>query len=222
MSDVGQWLFHQQRAMIETIVDEQAPTLATVNTVGATTVTLLDPLTGLARAGNVTVVGEMPGAGERVLVITLSDGEPVALRLASHAVPLVPSDFVTYLGNYLVTASGAQSSADTGSTTSTVNYSSAISVTMALPPGTWSVKAIGGLCIANTGGTANWLLSIDANNGTQRALSVVTEMQMIDDHSLGGIAGNRTITMGMWFKSSSAGTTSVRNPWLYAVGMRTA
>lgn len=117
----------------------------------------------------------------------------------------------------------AQSASDNPSTTSTVNYSNAATASVALGSGTWTVYVVGSVALTHsTGGTVNMLISIDGNNGTARSLAAnaTVHQHIASEHAITGRTG--TINVGVWFKSSTAGTTAARNPWAYVIAKRTA
>lgn len=89
MTATGQWLFWQQKEAIKNLIDQQAPTLAVVNSLsGNSRITVIDPLSGSVRPGTLQVFGTMPVVGERILLLTLSDGEQIATRLSTPVPPV--------------------------------------------------------------------------------------------------------------------------------------
>jgi hypothetical protein len=83
MSEIGQWLFQKQLATIKKELGDAAATLVTVDSLpSAGRITVLDPLTDAVKPGTIQVLGPMPVVGQRVLQLTLSDGEKVAVTLA--------------------------------------------------------------------------------------------------------------------------------------------
>jgi hypothetical protein len=117
----------------------------------------------------------------------------------------------------------AQSASDAASTTSTVNYSVGMSADIALPTGTWSLHVQGGLAMQHSAGsTVNMLVAIDGEDGTARSLAAnaSTHQTIVSEHQRTGRTG--TIACAVKFKSSAAGTTSARNPWLIIIARRTA
>lgn len=117
----------------------------------------------------------------------------------------------------------SQSASDNPSTTSTVNYSLAADIDITLGTGTWTVYAVGSVALTHSAGsTVNMLISIDGNNGTARSLSAnaTVHQHIASEHSVTGKTG--TVTVGVWFKSSAAGTTAARNPWLMIAARRTS
>lgn len=225
MGELSTFLWQKQKSSMESLLERSGPMLMTVATVGASTLTVTDPRTNSLDGAPIPWMGPKPAIGEEVLVFWLSGGARVALRAElMTGLPLLVGEAIEIdqLPDFLTVGVQAQSSADTSSTTSTVTYAQGQVLSLTLPVGTWNVKAVGGLLLRNTGGNANYLVSIDGDNGTQRTLSLATEMMVVDDHELGGIAGNRSINIGVWYKSSAAGTSSARGPWAMAVARRTA
>lgn len=118
---------------------------------------------------------------------------------------------------------GAQSTSDAASTTSTVNYSTAMTLSVPLPTGTWTVTATGGLqLIHSAGGNVNFQINVDGQAGTERTLSANASVHQsfVTNNEQTGRTG--TINVTVRFKSNAAGTTTARNPWLYVVARRTA
>jgi hypothetical protein len=119
----------------------------------------------------------------------------------------------------------AQSAADTASTTSTTTFATAQTLNLALPAGTWTVYALGGAMLQHSGGgSSNLQTVIDGNAGTARTLVMSSSAwtTTLDDHTRASVAGGRTITIEIQFKSSATGTTSSRNPFVIAIAQRTA
>jgi hypothetical protein len=81
MSELGQWLFAKQRDDMLRALDTRAARTGVAQTVTASQVAVTDPLSGGTETELLTVVGSLPAVGERVLIIPLSDGERVAMRL---------------------------------------------------------------------------------------------------------------------------------------------
>jgi hypothetical protein len=108
-------------------------------------------------------------------------------------------------------------------TTSTITYAVAMDHTVTLPTGTWTVKAIGGLSLIHSAsGTTLYRVSVDGQDSTARSMSVSSTIYQagIDDDSKVGLSGS--VHVYVHFRSSTAGTTSARNPWLFIVADRSA
>jgi hypothetical protein len=176
--------------------------------------------------------------GEDVYALALGDGQQLLVLVTlQNSVPTLYSldanlDVAGNIEAGAITGSSfnsphvqveAQSSSDAASTTSTVNYSTALTGVAALPSGTWSVHASGGVSLLHsTGGTVNMQIAIDGDLGTARSVSVDSSVyqQVISEHQLSGRTG--TINITVRFKSSTAGTTNSRNPWLIIIARRTS
>lgn len=109
-------------------------------------------------------------------------------------------------------------------TTSTVTYANAMDHTLVLPTGTWTVRALGGLnLIHSASGTALMRVSVNGQDSTARSmtnLSTTIYQTCVDDDSLGGMSG--TIHVYVQFRASTAGTVTVKNPFLWIHAERTA
>jgi uncharacterized Zn ribbon protein len=134
-------------------------------------------------------------------------------------------DTITITNNAsVVTVCDSASAASTASTTSTTVYATALSTNITLPAGTWTVNAIGGLlCTHSASGTVNVQTVIAGDAGTARAISGVSSSSpnmVVDNAVKGGQSG--TITCLIQYKSSTAGTTAAKNPWITIIAERTA
>lgn len=110
-------------------------------------------------------------------------------------------------------------------TTSVADYSTAFSMSVALPAGTWTVGAVGVVGAKHSAGNAvNIAVSIDGTDGTGRTPNCpAAEFRTVgDDGEKTGIAGGGSITVAIKFRSSSAGTTTVNHPILWVTATRTA
>lgn len=127
--------------------------------------------------------------------------------------------------NTPVWTAGSQDSANTASTTSTTTYSDAMSLTLALPAGTWEVLAFAWLKLRHSEASqANMQILVDGQAGAVRTQSVVSSgWEECWTHGVyPGIAGGRTITAKVQFKSGATGTTTADMPGLILVARRTA
>lgn len=170
--------------------------------------------------GTVFVVDNVAGeiqianANDLVMLTGVASGEKVRIDGATGA-----ATFVSV--NTPVIATLAQSGADAGSTTSTVTNSVAGDVVLTLPSGTWRVYAVGGVSLQHSaGGSARWALTIGGTEGTARtlAMSATVWANAVDDGEVAGLSGS--VTIAVEYRSSTAGTTSARNPWLIAIAKR--
>lgn len=182
--------------------------------------------------GKPVLLGTLQNAplGQLVLVDTVQVHGGQKLRLYSDAGVTLTAELDGATGaltaasfNSPVLDQLAQSSADTASTASTSTYATAADLALVLPAGTWRVQAMGGLALVHgAAGTSNWRIEIDGDGGTSRALALGAELQVVDDHVLSSVAGGRTVRVKVQYKSSTAGTSSARNPWVLAIASRTA
>lgn len=119
----------------------------------------------------------------------------------------------------------SQSASDTSSTTSTSTYSDACALNVALPAGTWNVKAMSFCGLKHSAGNnANIAAEVDGTLATARTLTCPSAdyRMCIDDANLGSLSGGGTKVVKTRFKSSDAGTTSANNPGLIVIATRTA
>jgi hypothetical protein len=217
MSELGQWLFQKEKAAIKAMLDMRAPRSGTVlSIVTSSHVTFTDAATGQPWPTAVPVIGQLPAVGERVLVLVVGDGSRVAIRAAAMQAILN-----TQAPDYVVADAMAQSSSNTASTTSTVNFSVAGTLSLALPPGTWRVAAIGGQMLKHSAGSASFQINIDGDQGQIETLALTIEGTAVSKHELAGVVGDRSIDINVRFRSSTAGTTNSRNPWAWATAVRT-
>jgi hypothetical protein len=122
---------------------------------------------------------------------------------------------------HVVTVS--QSTADTTSTTSTSVLQTAATTSVNLPTGTWTIKAIGGCQFTHSANaTALFQVTVGGTSGTARSMtfSSTVYMMAIDNAEVSSLSG--TVTVALEYRSSTAGTTSARNPWLMIIATRTS
>ena len=84
MSDLGQWLFLKQQETIKKLVDRSMPRTGVVQSLSATGVTVVDPLTGDTESEILVPAGFATAAGDRVIIVPLADGSRVTLPLGSN------------------------------------------------------------------------------------------------------------------------------------------
>lgn len=121
-----------------------------------------------------------------------------------------------------ITDAASASTSTTPSTSNVTTYQDALTLSLALPAGTWTVTAHGGLALSHSVNQANWRIEIDGNAPTGHTLSLVTEQQVMAAHRRTGVAGGRTIAIKVQMKSLTAGTTTARNPHVMVTAVRTA
>lgn len=124
-----------------------------------------------------------------------------------------------FIGKY--TASAATPS---DNTSSTVTYAVAADYTITLPAGTWKVHAIGGLSLIHSAsGTALMRVSVDGQDSTARSIASLSSTvygAAIDEDDKAGLTGSPHIYVH--FRSSTAGTTTARNPFLLVIAESSA
>ena len=184
-----------------------------------------DEVMVLPFGGSHIVVGEIERAipASRTLDAPLViEGGLTATGVTSSGV-LSATDIVGTSFNSPFIHTEAQSASDAASTTNTATYSEALVDPITLPAGTWTVYAIGSVALTHSaGGTANMLIDINGDNGTARAVAAhaTVHQHIASEHILSSQSG--TINVKVKFKSSTAGTTAARNPWLLVMAKRTA
>jgi len=92
---------------------------------------------------------------------------------------------------------------------------------LVLPTGTWTVRAVGGLAVYHSAGDAAWRIQIDGrDDNSGHALSVTSELSAVDDATVSGVAGGRTVPVRVQYRSAAGGTAFGRNPWVWVVATR--
>jgi hypothetical protein len=163
----------------------------------------LDSTTGFA-VGEYVIVGEVMGRGSE-----LSRTRVVLGRMGASSASII----VDVESNQTAT---------TPNTSSVVTFANAISLSMALPAGTWTVTASGDLLLSHNSNRGSWRVEIDGNAPAEHTLSMVTEDRFAATHKRVGLVGSRTITVNLQYKSFDAGTTTARNPRIEVKAVRTA
>ena len=120
----------------------------------------------------------------------------------------------------VISVADSQATSSTPTTSSTATYADAITVTVALPAGTWAVAAEGSLLMSHNVSQASWRIEIDGNASSPHTLSMVTEERFAAAHRVASVTGGRTIAVKVQFRSFTAGTTSARNPMLSVTAVR--
>ncbi len=123
----------------------------------------------------------------------------------------------------------SQASSDTASTSSTVNLSVAIQVSLTLGDGTagdgtWDVFANGSVALRNSAGVvAKVAVGIDGNDGlehTTPVLDTTLYTRCAASHERTGLTGNRSILVSVKFRSNTANTTFAANPEITVIAKR--
>lgn len=153
--------------------------------------------------GNYVMVGEVIGRGSNA-----SSTRVVIGKRGANSPPVVSEV-------------KSQSTADTASTASVTTYANAMTLAVVLPSGTWAVMASGSVLLSHSVNQGSWRIEIDGDAPSPETLSMVTEERFAASHKLAGVAGNRTIQVRVQYRSSTAGTTSARNPSLTVTAIRT-
>lgn len=111
------------------------------------------------------------------------------------------------------------------STTSTTVFSTAMTMSMTLPAGTWTVYALGWLGVRHSAsGAVRFAVSVDDTEGTARTPDGPSSgfRTIEDDATIAGVSGGRSIDIDLLFRSQDTGTTTVNNPAAIAIAKRTA
>lgn len=111
------------------------------------------------------------------------------------------------------------------STTSTSTYSVAMTMEIVLPLGTWTIHAVGLLGVRHSAaGAVRVAVAIDGSDGTSRTPDGPSSgfRTVMDDATISGVSGGRTVNVEIKFRSVDAGTTTVNNPALIAIATRTS
>lgn len=130
------------------------------------------------------------------------------------------------VNSVVVTEHGSQDSADTSSTASTTIYSTAITRSITLPAGTWTVRANGWITLIHSASLkATYRVKVDGTAGTAMVtenLSATLYSMWGDIGSKSGIVGPGAFDVVLEYHSSGAGTTSASNCLLWIAATRTA
>jgi hypothetical protein len=122
----------------------------------------------------------------------------------------------------------AQSSADTASTTNTGSTVVAASNAITLGVGKWAVIAMASVLLAHSAsGTVQISAAVESTEGTIRTVTNATattgvrcEAHISLVNEVDWIQGEQTLNIRARYCSSTAGTTSARNPSIYCVAKR--
>lgn len=168
--------------------------------------------------------GFTPQAGDMVTLIPMSGGGYTAM-------PLTPSSPREEAGHFhdaryaYVSRVSSQSTADTSTNASTVSYVTALTLTIALPTGSWTLAVVGGCgLIHSAASTANILIRSDGVDGSANVLTCPSgggEYRMcVADLTRTGRTG--TVDTLVRYKASAAGTVTANNPWIQVFAYRTS
>lgn len=155
-------------------------------------------------------------ANEANLLGLRADQDAIARALNDAAA----SDAPTFVNG------SSSSASSTASTTDTANFQDALSLVWSdLPDGVYDLVVVGSLLAAHSaGGSCNLRVQAGANNGTSYTLSVPNESpattRLYAVHVFSAVAVSGGLTAKVQYKSSTAGTTSARNPALLVLARR--
>ncbi len=118
----------------------------------------------------------------------------------------------------------ASAATPSDNTASTTVFAVAMQHTTVLPAGTWRCIALGGAAFAHSAaGTIVYRVSIngaDSGARTRDATSATLYATGVDNDEATGLSG--TIQTYIHFRSSTAGTTYAKNPWMMLIWERSA
>jgi hypothetical protein len=121
-----------------------------------------------------------------------------------------------------------QSASDTASTTNTATTVVAAATALTLGPGKWAVTVLVGMILAHsTSSTVGISAEIEGNEGTVRTVTNATatsgvrcEANISLTAEVNWLQGEQTLNLRARFRSSTAGTTSARNPSIIGYAKR--
>lgn len=174
------------------------------------------------------IAGPVPSVGDMVAIFPMDGGGYVAALLGVDTGTLyVPK---TDVSDVVRSVENSASSATTSSTTNTATAVDAISVTITLPAGTWSVLAHGSCAfatsVANGRATTNMLINGVAGAQKNSPLAVTANVSWVrgvnsDVQSV--VLGVQTvITCKFQYFAAQASTVSANNPQIIVLARRTA
>lgn len=113
----------------------------------------------------------------------------------------------------------SQSAADTANTTNTSTSVLALQLGVAVPRGTWLIKATGGIALlreAATPGQSYFAIEVegDEQNGFTLNIATADYQSVVCTRSVSGMPGDQNINIRMRYRSVTSGRTHARNPWL--------
>ena len=149
---------------------------------------------------------------------TLSDGVVAVWSDAANSwIPGPPFDWVVPTPLY-------QDASDTASTTATVTYQDAATLTFWLFPGVWTITAYVELQVIQTASSTNLRANIDGTAGTASQAIVDTAIYtpVWAGQQLAGVSGGRNVSIKVQFKNSAAATVTARQPYIQVEAQRVA
>jgi hypothetical protein len=207
---------------IRDIAASTAPRLLYVSSV-ASGLVVLKEADGTIISESIAYIGTIPPqVGDSVVRIAIPG------RGDKHAkgsyVAVGPINRVSGAVGIIERTASATNSA-TASTSSTSTYSVAITLSITLPPGTWEISAHGTIALIHSAsGKADVEITIDGTAVSRQTPNLSSSVygRFGSAQRLTGIAGNRTITITVEFKSFGTGTTTCAQPIISARAMRIA
>jgi hypothetical protein len=116
-----------------------------------------------------------------------------------------------------------RTSALTSSTTSTTTFANALSLDVALPSGTWTLTAIGGVKLRHSANSTNALqVTIGGTAGPTRLVNSDANVFSMTNAEAEVSSLSGTVTVTVDYRSDVAGTSSARNPWVWVAATRTS
>lgn len=145
------------------------------------------------------------------------------MRTVSPAALTLDNGIVATSFNSPVIKNSSATNPTVSSTTETVTAQQALTTTIALPVGTWRIYAHGGANLNHSSGDNIFLvIEIDGATDTGRTPSTGSGyIAVVDDHDA-SVAGDRDVTVRVMYRSTDAGTTTCKAPWVSIMAVRTA
>jgi len=175
-----------------------------------------------ARGTSLVLVGGMDIGGSAV-----ADGSSFSWLINGATGAATLGDITATSSNVFMSYEASQTSSNNGATTDITNFSEAISTSVALPVGTWTVRCLTLIDMRHSASNrVSIRAEIDGNAGSTNSPSCpATDPQYRTckaSHSVSGISGNRSITIRGQYKSLDVGTTTPNHPLIFGTARRTA
>lgn len=152
---------------------------------------------------------------QTVIIGVMRTAAPNPLTLATG---IIATSF-----NSPVIKNAAATNPTTTSTTDTSVAQQALTTSITLPIGTWTISAIGGASLNHSaGGNVYLVIEIDGAVDTARTPSTGTGyISVVDEHDK-SVAGDRAVTVRVMYRSTDTGTTTCKAPWVSIIAVRTS
>jgi hypothetical protein len=139
---------------------------------------------------------------------------------ASLAAPSILTGPIFTALNAGTTAAGSPDA----STTSTSTYAVGLTATWTLPDGTWTIVGIGGAnFIHSASGTVAFYVEVDGSGVRTVTPNINSTVYTAWTDTSGPSTGKSgTITINLNYRSGTAGTTTIQQPWWFLTAWRTA